>query len=157
MGERACVLIGSNIEPERLLREAARELRALGAEAFSRVYQSPSVGAPGPDYLNAAARLSTELSPGELRTRLRELEDRLGRVRTADRFAPRTIDLDLVAYGDRPADPAVWGEPYAAVPIAEVLPSIRHPVSGEPIAQAAQRLRAGSALRVRPELRLDFD
>lgn len=156
MGERACVLIGSNIEPERRLCEAARELRALGAQAFSRVYQSASVGAHGPDYLNAAARLRTDLSADALRRRLREIESRLGRIRTPDRFAPRTIDLDLVAYGNRRVDPALWNEAYAAVPVAEVIPSLRHPDSREPIAQAARRLRRGAKLRLRSELRLDM-
>jgi 2-amino-4-hydroxy-6-hydroxymethyldihydropteridine diphosphokinase len=157
--EIACVLLGSNIEPERNLLEAGRALRPLGAEAFSAVYRTQAVGAaaPQPDYLNAAARLRTELPPDALKARLRRIEERLGRVRTEDRFAPRPIDLDLVAYGGLAADPDLWVEPHAAVPVAELFPELLHPLSGETIAEAALRLCACAGALERAELRIDMD
>ena len=95
------ICLGSNIEPEPNLRLAVSHLaRETRLEAVSRVFESPPVGAPGtPRYLNAALRLRTDRGARSLKLEvLRPLEARLGRVRRADRNAPRTIDLDIALY-----------------------------------------------------------
>ncbi len=83
------------------LRSAAERLSAVGTiVARSRVYSSPPVGPPQPDYLNAALTLDAELSPEALLDRCQEIESQLGRTREIH-WGPRTIDVDLLLIGDR--------------------------------------------------------
>jgi len=102
---RACVGIGAN------LGDAAAEVRAaIGALAAlpgsrllgaSSLYRTAPVGyGPQPDFINAAALLETTLSPHALQAELQAIECSRGRVRTF-KNAPRTLDLDLLLYGDR--------------------------------------------------------
>lgn len=159
---RAFIALGSNIEPEANLPRAVGALRALGRiAAVSRVYRNPAIGAaPAPDFLNAAVLLETGLEPVELRAALRELEAEAGRVRGSDRYAPRTLDLDLVLYDDRVIeveglrvpDPDLLTRAHLAVTAAELDPDFPHPETAEPLAEIAARLRAGADLRPSPEV-----
>jgi 2-amino-4-hydroxy-6-hydroxymethyldihydropteridine diphosphokinase len=163
--ERAFLCLGSNIEPERHLPQAVRELQSLGRIlACSTVYQNPAVGpTPQPDFLNAAVVLETELSPRALRAELRRLEERLGRRRTSDKYAPRTIDVDIVLYGSQALqeadliipDPGLLIHPHIAVPLAELDPDRRHPVTGESLGSTAERLRPHAMLTPRPDVSLE--
>ena len=95
----AFISLGSNIAPERHLRAAVSAVVALGGSRARRAYETPPVGAIGqPRYLNNAALLDTTLAPGALKA-LRAIEA-AGRVRVRDRYAARTIDLDIILYGD---------------------------------------------------------
>jgi len=97
----ALLSLGSNLDPETHLRAAARALRArFGAVAFSPVYRVPAVGFEGPDFLNAAACLRSDLGPVELDAWLHALEDAQGRRRDVPRFSSRTLDVDLVLFDD---------------------------------------------------------
>ncbi len=154
--ERAFLSLGSNLDPEHNLPRAARELKSLGQIlAVSTVYQNPAVGpTPQPDYLNAAVLLETDLSPQALRVELRRIEERLGRRRTPDQYAPRTIDIDLMLFGSlvlREAgmtipDPGLLVRPHLALPVAELDPDQRHPVTGLTLGAIAERLRSQAAL-----------
>ena len=141
---QAIIAIGSNIEKERYLPEAIRLLRRhrrIEVRDVSRFFESAPVGGPADaqDFFNAAVIACTDLSPAELRSELRHLEDVLGRRRTDDRNAPRTIDLDIAYYGDLVAefddwelpDPSAATSPHVAIPIADVAPSFVDPVSGK--------------------------
>jgi GTP cyclohydrolase I len=118
----------------------------------SDCYQTAAVGSAddAPDFVNAAIHLSTELGPEDLRDALRSIEDQLGRVRTDDKYAPRTIDLDIVFYGDLVKDFDGWSlpdpdmvlHPHVAVPVAEVVPDWVHPVSGVSAKEIAESLTA---------------
>jgi 2-amino-4-hydroxy-6-hydroxymethyldihydropteridine diphosphokinase len=134
VAERCVVLLGSNIEAERNLPAAVEALaRHCRVVSVSSVWKSAAIGASGaPDFLNAAVVLETELEPLALRESvLRRIESDLGRVRTADKNAPRTIDLDLVLFGARRVedpragpvlpDPSLLDVAYAAVPVAEAI------------------------------------
>jgi len=96
--------LGSNLQdPLRQLRSAVIALQALPDSrlaGLSRAYQSVAVG-PGdqPDYLNAVLRLDTQLSPAALLQELQRIENQQGRIR-AERWGPRTLDLDMLLYGD---------------------------------------------------------
>ena len=100
----AYIGLGSNLqEPIRQLRSsviALRELRDSHVAAVSGVYRSAAVG-PGdqPDYLNAALRLDTELAPETLLHELQRIESSQGRIRI-ERWGARTLDLDILLYGD---------------------------------------------------------
>lgn len=162
--ELAFISLGSNIEPERYLPLAAEQLRSLGQIlAVSTVYQNPAVGPTRqPDYLNAVILVETSLSPVQIRNRLRAIEAALGRVRTSDKYAPRTIDLDLLLLGERVRDdgepvlpdPDLLLRPHLAVPAAELKPDFPHPVTGETLRALADRLRASAPLTPRPDVRL---
>ena len=138
----AIVVLGSNIEKERHLPEAIRLMRRhrrIEVRKASRFFESAPVGGPegSPDFFNAAVLVCTDLSPLELREELRHIEDVLGRVRTDDKNAPRTIDLDVIYYEDlvesfdgwQVPDPAATTEPHVAIPIADVAPTWVDPVS----------------------------
>jgi 2-amino-4-hydroxy-6-hydroxymethyldihydropteridine diphosphokinase len=164
MSEKAFVSLGSNIEPEKNLPLAVDQLAKVGEVlAVSMVYQNPSVGpTPQPDFLNAAALIATDLEPLEIRAELRKIEAAMGRVRSDDKYAPRQIDLDLCLLGDwvfesrelTLPDPELLLRPHLIVPIAELAPDFRHPLSGESLAQIADRLRMDAQLTPRPDVAL---
>ena len=103
MSEQAFISIGSNIDPERNLSRCIDQLAVIGeVVAVSRVYQNSAVASTSqPDFLNAAVMIETTMSPSDIKRRLRAIEADLGRVRTQDTHAARTIDLDLCLLGDR--------------------------------------------------------
>jgi GTP cyclohydrolase I len=131
---RAVVALGSNIGAREHLPRAIGVLRrhpALVVEATSHVYESAPVGNPGdPWFLNAAVLVATSLDPDALRGVLRDIEAGMGRVRTEDRNAPRTIDLDIVLVedfegevgGSPVPDPEITVRPHLALPVADVVP-----------------------------------
>jgi 2-amino-4-hydroxy-6-hydroxymethyldihydropteridine diphosphokinase len=147
------VALGSNIEAERNLPRAVSALRRLGeVKSVSHVYESEAIGPAGqPRFLNAVARLDAADQPDELRVRLRQVEAALGRVRTSDKFAPRPIDLDLVAV-DAFIDADLASRAYLAVTLAEVAPDMIFPPTGESVAAHAEQLRSTSELRPRPDV-----
>jgi 2-amino-4-hydroxy-6-hydroxymethyldihydropteridine diphosphokinase len=99
---RVYLSLGSNIEPEKNLRAALAELRAkFGKIAVSSIYRYAAVGFEGPDFFNLAVGLDTDLDPHALNDWLHALEDRHGRRRDVPRFSSRTLDADIVLYGDR--------------------------------------------------------
>lgn len=162
MLEIAFISLGSNIEPERYLALAVKGLHALGEiRSVSMVYQNPSIGpTPQPDFLNAAVAVATGFPAGEIRACLRALEAELDRVRTQDKFAARTIDLDLCLLGDRilrepelvVPDPDLLTRAHLIVPIAELDPDFLHPETGERLQTIANRLRNSAELTPRPDV-----
>lgn len=147
--EPTYLALGSNIRPERHLRLAATRLRALFPEVrFSAVWLSPAVGTPGPDFLNAAACLRSELTATGMKFRvLRPLEAELGRVRNEDRNAPRVIDLDILLHANHVLDTEIWQQAHLAVPLAELLPDLPAP-DGTPLYALAERLRAQQSIQL---------
>jgi 2-amino-4-hydroxy-6-hydroxymethyldihydropteridine diphosphokinase len=141
---RAFIGIGANLgEPERQIRAAIAELAASdGVEvaAVSSLRETDPVGYEDqPRFLNGAAAVETELSPRELLERLLEIERHLGRVRgEGPRFGPRTIDLDLLLYGDETVEepglavphPRVAERRFALEPLAELDPELEIPGHG---------------------------
>lgn len=94
--------LGSNIEPRRHLDAAVAALRArFGTVVVSAYYRTPAVGFEGADFLNAGARIETDLEPEVLNQWLHKLEAAHGRRRDVPRFSARTLDIDIVYYDDR--------------------------------------------------------
>ncbi len=120
-----CLLLGSNIEGDKNLVEALNLLkREITLLESSAVYHSPAVGSDGPDFLNAALLATTPLSREALKEEVfRPIEAKLKRVRTADKNAPRTIDIDLITYDGEVVDPTLWDYGHIALPVGEILPS----------------------------------
>ncbi|MEN8375448.1 MAG: 2-amino-4-hydroxy-6-hydroxymethyldihydropteridine diphosphokinase [Gemmatimonadota bacterium] len=153
------LLLGSNIDPERNLPLAVDRLRAeTRVDALSRVYETDPIGAPGtPRFLNAAVRISTDLTLHRLRADvLRPIENGLGRVRLPDPNAPRTIDIDIVfvpglVLEDAEAglwipEPELAVRPHIAVPVADVAGDDSHPITGDRLGALAARLARESSI-----------
>lgn len=165
MPEYAFISIGSNIQPQKYLPLAISELQYIGTLLrTSAVYQNPAIAQdPQPDYLNAAVLVETRLQPLEIRARLREIETRLDRIRSADKYAPRTIDLDLCLYGDLQMetpeltlpDPDILKRPHLALTMAELSPQKKYPGSDRNLKQIADGLIQGAELTLCPDLLLN--
>jgi len=150
---RVFISLGSNIDAETNLTAAVRHLRnhdAVEVIATSRVYETAPVGTVDqPNFLNAALLIRTQLSAEALKAGpLWEVEQVLGRVRTADKNAPRTIDLDIALFnydvldvGVRHIpDPELLTRAHVAVPVADLAPYYIHPETGATLEEIAARL-----------------
>ncbi len=151
--ESVLLSLGSNIEPEKNLAEATRRLaQRVRLVAVSRVFRSKPVhDSDGPVFLNAALEIRYGHDPEDLKYAiLRPLEEELGRVRTSDRNAPRTLDIDISLFGLRIIsqksprleipDPEIATRAHVAVPLAELAPMVVHPVLGITLQVIADRL-----------------
>ncbi len=156
------VALGSNIDPQRNLREAVWRLaQVCDVRAVSPVYETAPIGKMDqPNFLNAAVLIETDLNPDELKAQvLQRIECELGRVRTADKNAPRPIDLDITLFGDRVVqvgqrqipDPDLLRYAHIAVPVADLAPSFRHPETGQTLQTIAQGMPT-SGLVARPDI-----
>lgn len=141
---RACLSLGSNIDPERQLRLAIAALRArFGEIRVSPVYRTQAVGFDGAQFLNAAVVIDTDLEPAALDAWLHALEDAHGRDRRAPRFGDRTLDIDLVLFGARIVDgPGHLQVPrddlrhaFVLRPLVDIAPEAIDPRSGKTLAQ----------------------
>lgn len=148
----AYLSLGSNIQPELHLVRAVELLQGYGTiEKISSAWESESVGAAGPNYLNACVLLVTQLPRSELKEQaLLPIETELGRRRTADRFAPRTIDIDIVVFDGQPCHDKYWGQAFVVVPLAEIYPDFLNPITDERLSETALRLREQTWLKPRP-------
>jgi 2-amino-4-hydroxy-6-hydroxymethyldihydropteridine diphosphokinase len=145
----AYIGLGSNIDPEINIARALQKLREqTKVVCESSVWHSPALGTDGPDFLNAVVKIETPLDEEDLKARvLREIEHALGRRRVADKFAPRTIDLDTLIFDDIVLDEHIWEHAHLAIPVAECAPSVIHPATGRSIQFIANELQEGTAIR----------
>ncbi|HEY6866390.1 MAG TPA: 2-amino-4-hydroxy-6-hydroxymethyldihydropteridine diphosphokinase [Candidatus Eisenbacteria bacterium] len=148
----AFIGLGSNLgERESMIRLALEDLSRLSLTRLVRassLYDTEAVGeVDQPNFLNAVAQLDTELDPRRLLWNLMLIEKRLGRVRTR-RWGPRTIDLDLLLFGDLVIDepdlrvphPELSRRSFVLVPLVELDPLLIHPVTGETLLHQLSRL-----------------
>ena len=144
--------LGSNIEPEHYLRAAVEALRQrVQLTALSSAWRSAPVGSPGPDFLNAAAELRTALDAAALKAEvLRPIEDALGRVRTGDPNAPRTIDLDVLVFNQQVLDTTIWLHAHLALPLAEVGLQLAEPETQRPFTEVAEQLGQQMDIHIQP-------
>jgi 2-amino-4-hydroxy-6-hydroxymethyldihydropteridine diphosphokinase len=138
------IALGANLPsragaPATTLRAALATLpqQNLAVESVSRFYFSAAWPDPrDPEFVNAVARIKTDLAPRALLSVLKETEHAFGRV-TADRNAPRPLDLDILDYNGRiESGPPLLPHPrlherdFVLIPLRDVAPDWRHPVSG---------------------------
>ena len=153
------VALGSNRRsrygsPAETLRAAAD---AIDAQRLSRIRSTPALGPAGRGFANAAAILSTGLSPPELLAQLKQVEADFGR-RAGRRWGPRVLDLDIILWSGGP-----WQQPgllvphpefrarrFVLEPLAELVPGWRDPLTGATVGQLLLRLRSGRPVDRRP-------
>ena len=133
------VAAGSNIQPRAHLREALAALAAAwpGLRA-SRAWSNAAVGFAGDDFINLVVGFETDEALAKVLERLKAVEEASGRERGAKKWAPRTLDLDLLLYGDLVGQFPGATLPHADLaertyvlgPLAELAPHRRHPVLG---------------------------
>jgi 2-amino-4-hydroxy-6-hydroxymethyldihydropteridine diphosphokinase len=144
---RVYVGVGSNLGDRwGRLALAAKELRAakpVQLVAASRVYDAAPIGPPQPRYLNAVLELEADVPALELLDLLQEIEQKGGRVRGPERWGPRTLDLDLLLYGDEVVrvprlvvpHPGLAVRRFVLAPLAELCPERVVPGTGRTVAQ----------------------
>ena len=153
------ISLGSNIEPEKHMRIACDELKRQLAQAVtSPVYQSPAIGMEGADFLNAVIGGNTFLSPAGIISLLREIETAHGRVRSKNKFSDRTLDLDLLLFGELITQndvtesgfsinlphPEITEQAYVIQPLADIAPDVKHPIRSSTISQLCQQMKTES-------------
>jgi 2-amino-4-hydroxy-6-hydroxymethyldihydropteridine diphosphokinase len=138
------VAAGSNIEPERNLQLAVAALaREFPGSRFSPWYRNRAAGFEGDDFINLVAGFATALDPPTLLERLRAIEAQCGRTRDAPRWAPRSMDLDVLLFGELVcvAPPLTVPRPdllkraYMLGPLADLAPDLKHPTAGKTIGE----------------------
>lgn len=130
------VAAGSNVDAEHNLCKAAAALVAtFGNVQFSPAYRNVAVGFEGPDFVNFAAGFGTDLALDAVIAELQRIEGLCGREREAPKWAPRSMDLDILLYDDlvleRPGlvlpRPDLLKRPYMLGPLADIAPTLVHP------------------------------
>ena len=144
--------VGANLgDPRAAVRKAIEDLAQLPGTvtvAVSSSYRSAPLDADGPDYVNAVVQVRTALSPDALLAALQAIEQQAGRERPY-RNAPRTLDLDILLYGEHRVDrddlqiphPRMWQRAFVVLPLAEIAPDLVSPVQVQAVAgQGLHRL-----------------
>jgi 2-amino-4-hydroxy-6-hydroxymethyldihydropteridine diphosphokinase len=138
--------LGSNIEPEKNVRAAVEMLATLAkVQAVSSVWETLPLGLTDqPNFLNAAAVVETKLTAKQFKRQvIRRIERVLGRVRTADKFGPRSIDIDIILFNrdifelDNQPIPnrELLERPFVGIPLAEIAPDYIHPETGQALSE----------------------
>lgn len=149
---RVYLSLGSNMQREIHIRRALQGLENhFGSLIVSPVYECPAVGFAGDDFYNLVVGFDSDRSVAQIAALLRQLEDDNGRVRGADKFAPRTLDIDLLTYGDctgvvdgidLPRD-EILKYAFVLKPLADVAGEEKHPLTGNSYLSHWQQLAAG--------------
>lgn len=155
---RVYIGIGSNIDRERSIRGGVRELTAYyGPLTLSPVYESKALGFEGENFFNLVAGFDSAESVERIKEVLAEIESRLGRVRGVERYSARTLDLDLLLYGDlvqhddkvNLPHPDIRRYAFVLRPLADIAPDWRHPEAGLSCAEMWRRFDGtGQEIRV---------
>jgi len=155
----SAIALGSNLGDSRAILESALEILAqrpgIALKSQSSWYQTAPIGPPQPDYLNGCALLEVQLTPQEFLEILFSIETQFGRIRE-ERWGARTLDLDLLLFGDLVLDtptlqlphPRMRERAFVLVPLAEIAPDWIEPVSGKAIATLVQAVDCSGVRRL---------
>jgi 2-amino-4-hydroxy-6-hydroxymethyldihydropteridine diphosphokinase len=154
----AYLSLGSNIEPEINLVRAVKLLHEYGdVRKISNAWESKSVGVEAPNYLNACVLFMSTHMQIELKEMvIRPIEAQLGRKRSENKYAPRTIDIDIVLFDERTHNDKFWDHAFVIVPLAEIYPEYQNPITKENIVKTATRLHNQVWMEARPEVLSQF-
>ncbi len=149
---RAFLLLGSNQgERRNYLDNARMRIHLLAGTQVkpSSIYETAAWGITDqPAFLNQAIAIDTALSPDLLLFTLQAIEDSLGRTR-GKQWGPRTIDIDILLYGDQVINqpnlvvphPAMGERKFTLMPLAELIPDMIHPIAGKTIARMLEECK----------------
>jgi len=141
---RVYVSIGSNINREENIRGALKELDAgFGPLVRSHVYETEAIGFDGDAFYNLVVGFDSDIPVEELKAEFDRIEKLYGRTAESRRFAPRTLDLDLLLYGDLVDATGAHDIPrkeiseyaFVLLPLSEIAGELEHPVTGESFAE----------------------
>lgn len=151
---RLILSLGSNIGAQVNLPEAVRLLGEAGRlAAVSSVWESESVGFAGPNFLNACVLFLTAYTPVEFKEKvIRPIEAQLGRERGSEKYAPRTIDIDIVLCDDTPLNMEFWEYAFVVAPLAELLPGFPHPAGTGSLSEFSGQLQRQVWMRKRADV-----
>jgi 2-amino-4-hydroxy-6-hydroxymethyldihydropteridine diphosphokinase len=147
------VAAGSNVEPERNLAKAAAALAQEFPDIeLSSWYRNKAVGFEGDDFINFVVGFTTDLPVHDVVAKLRAVEALCGRPPGAPKWAPRSMDLDILLYGDMVHEepglklprPDLLKRPFMLGPLAELAPDLRHPTADATIGELWQRFDRAS-------------
>jgi len=146
--------LGSNIQPETNLPKAVELLSAFGEIVkISQVWESEPVGTTGNNYLNACVKFKTSIPLSDMKEKIiHPIENQLGRQRGADKFTPRSMDIDLILFDDESINDDVWELAFVVVPLADIYPEYQVAKKKETILEIATRLRREVWLEARPKV-----
>ena len=126
-------------------------IKAIGS--ISTAWYTPPVGTSGPNFVNAALLTYTDLTPENFKNEIiRPIEAQLGRIRSQNKNAPRTIDIDVLIWDQQILEPLIWEEAYLAVPVAELLPDLKSQDNEGNLKHTAQRLASTSNIVPSPDI-----
>lgn len=151
---QAYLNLGSNIQPETNLAKAVQLLQDYGEiKEISNAWESEAIGMDGPNYLNACLRFISPIVQSKLKeTVIRPIEAQLGRQRSKHKYTPRTIDIDIILFNEKPYNYKFWNFAFVIIPLAEIYPGYQNPITHESVDQTAKRLRAEVWMEMRPEV-----
>jgi 2-amino-4-hydroxy-6-hydroxymethyldihydropteridine diphosphokinase len=152
---RAILLLGSNIDPARNIQKALDLLEcSLQINKKSNLWVTEAVGSDGPEFLNMAIEVETKLNADQIKSEvIFSIEKELLRIRTADKYAPRTIDIDLIVFNEIVLDPNLWQRLFVALPVSEILPDLTNNSTGESVSEAVIRLKNSAKAELFIELK----
>lgn len=138
--------LGSNLQPAENISRALSTLESKLAQCCrSPVYRSPAVGMQGPDFYNAVLSGQTTDDIDTIRRWLRNVEAQQGRIRTDNKFTNRTLDLDLLFYGDTITDNLphreVLEQAHVLQPLHDIAAELIHPVTRQTIQHIYTQVR----------------
>ena len=144
--------LGSNVDPETNLRLGVDELRRrFGDLEVSDVYRNPAVGFDGDDFLNLVVGLTTDETPRAIHEQIEEIHSLSGRERGKARFSSRTLDIDILLYGELVQDAPpplprddILEYSFVLRPLAELAPDLVHPLTGRTFADHWREFDAAS-------------
>jgi 2-amino-4-hydroxy-6-hydroxymethyldihydropteridine diphosphokinase len=152
---------GSNIAPEKNLQLACQQLAEhYGELELSAVYRNPAEGFSGAEFLNMVIGFTTDETPEQIVERIEDIHVQARRQRTANKFSSRTLDLDLLLYGDEVRQQLklphkdIEHYSFVAKPLAEIAPNCRHPVTGKTMRQIWDSFEKDAHPLEKVELRL---
>jgi len=142
----AILLLGSNIDPAVNLKKALELLNcSLLITKSSHIWVTEAVGNKGPNFLNTAVEVKTSLTSDQLKKMIiSPIEISLGRIRTSDKYAPRTIDIDIIIYNGIVIDENLWNKVFIALPVSEIFPKLINSSTGETLIESAEKLKSSA-------------